>query len=392
MLRKEDFAVIEALNKRGVYLKDIATELEVHPRTVKRALPRGGAPKPERKLCSSKLEPYKAKVDELLGEGVWNSQVILREIQALGYEGRSTMLRLYIQPKRALRRGRATVRFETEPGKQLQSDWGEVVTEIGGVKCKVHFIVNELGYSRRFHFWCTDSADAEHTYEGILRSFEYFGGVTAEVLVDNQKSAVLQASNTGSPRFNERFVDLANHYGFTPRACRPYRARTKGKDERMVGYVKQNFFVRYRAFESWEHLNQLAEQWLRDEADLRVHGTVKEVVAKHFEREKPHLQALPEIRYDTSYLEYRQVAWDGYIDVRGNRYSVPPALVGQRVAVRITLDGSLRVLQADQLVASHTLKSPQEGWSTFREHQSAMWKSTLPQVEQRSLAVYEEVL
>ena len=64
MLRKEDFAVIEALNKRGVYLKDIATELEVHPRTVKRALPRGGAPKPERKLCSSKLEPYKAKVDD----------------------------------------------------------------------------------------------------------------------------------------------------------------------------------------------------------------------------------------------------------------------------------------------------------------------------------------
>lgn len=302
------------------------------------------------------------------------------------------MLRLYIQPKRTLRSGRATVRFETEPGKQLQSDWGEVVTEIGGVRCKVHFIVNELGYSRRFHFWCTDSADAEHTYEGMIRSLEYFGGVPSEVLVDNQKSAVLQASNSGSPRFNERFVDLAKHCGFTPRACKPYRARTKGKDERMVGYIKQNFFVRYRSFASWEHLNQLAEQWLREEADQRVHGTVKEVVAERFERERVHLQAMPSIRYDTSYFEYRQVAWDGYIDVRGNRYSVPPTFVGQRVAVRIGLDGLLRIFQADQRVASHTLKSPQEGWSTFREHQSAMWKSTLPQVEQRSLAVYEEVL
>jgi transposase len=338
------------------------------------------------------LDPYKAKVDELLGEGVWNGQVILREIQALGYEGSRTILREYIQPKRALRPGRATVRFETEPGKQLQSDWGEVVTEIGGVRCRVHFIVNELGYSRRFHFWCTDSADAEHTYEGMIRSLEYFGGVAREVLVDNQKSAVLQASNSGSPRFNERFVDLANWYGFTPRACRPYRARTKGKDERMVGYVKQNFFVRYRAFESWEHLNQLAEQWLREEADLRMHGTVKEVVAERFEREKVYLQPLPTIRYDTSYFEYRQVAWDGYIDVRGNRYSVPPALVGQRVAVRIGLDRLLRVFQADQVVASHTLKSRQEGWSTLREHQSEMWKHTLPSVEQRSLAVYEEVL
>lgn len=391
MLGKEDYAVIQSLNQRGVYLKDIAAELEVHPRTVKRALQRGGAPKPERKPLSSKLDPYKAKVDEFLGEGIWNSMVILREIQALGYEGGRTILRQYIQPKRALRPGRATVRFETEPGKQLQSDWGEVVVEIAGVRRKVHFIVNELGYSRRFHFWCTESEDAEHTYEGIIRSFEYFGGVTTEVLVDNQKSAVLEASKSGSPKFNERFVDLAGHYGFTPRACRPYRARTKGKDERMVGYVKQNFFVRYRSFESWVHLNQLAEQWLREEADLRVQGTVREVVAERFEREKPHLQPLPNIRYDTSYFEYRQVAWDGYLDVRGNRYSVPASLVGQRVAVRIGLDGLLRVYQADQLATSHRLKSRQEGWSTLTEHRSEMWKSTL-QVEERSLAIYEEAL
>ena len=232
MLSKEDYAVIESLNERGIYLKDIAAELEVHPRTVKRALQRGGAPKLERKVGLSKLDPYKAKVDELLGEGVWNSQVILREIQALGYEGGRTMLRLYIQPKRVLRPGRATVRFETEAGKQLQSDWGEVVAEIAGVRRKVHFIVNELGYSRRFHFWCTESEDAEHTYEGIIRSFEYFGGIPHEVLVDNQKSTVLVPSNSGSPKFNERFIDLAGLYGFTPRACKPYRARTKGKDER----------------------------------------------------------------------------------------------------------------------------------------------------------------
>jgi transposase len=390
MLSKEDFAVIQSLKRRGVYLQDIAAELEVHPRTVKRALQRGGAPKPDRKPRTSKLDRYKAKVDELLGEGVWNSMVILREIQARGYEGSRTILRQYIQPKRALRPSRATVRFETEPGQQLQSDWGEVVVEIAGVRRKVYFIVNELGYSRRFHFWCTDSQDAEHTYEGLIRSFEYFSGVTAEVLVDNQKSTVLQASTSGSPRFNERFVDLAGQYGFIPRACRPYRARTKGKDERMVAYIKQNFFVRYRSFESWEHLNQLAEQWLREEADLRLQGTVKEVVAERFAREKPHLSPLPTIRYDTSYFEYRQVAWDGYIDVRGNRYSVPATLLGQRLAVRIGLDGLLRIFRADQVVTSHQLKSRQEGWSTLTEHRSEMWQATL-QVEQRSLAVYEEV-
>jgi len=392
MIGKEDFAVIQVLHQRGVYQKDIAAELNVHPKTVMRALQRQGSPAGEREKRGSKLDVHKGKVDQLLSEGVWNARVVLREIQAEGYEGGYSILLEYIQPKRVLRPGRATVRFETEVGQQLQSDWGEVVVEIAGVRRKVHFIVNELGYSRRFHFWCTESEDAEHTDEGLIRSFEYFGGVPSEVLVDNQKSAVLQASNNGHPKFNERFLDLAGLYGFTPRACKPYRARTKGKDERMVGYIKQNFFVRYRSFESWEHLNQLAEQWLREEADRRIQSTVKEVVAERFERERPHLHPLPATRYDTSYLEYRQAAWDGYIDVRGNRYSVPAALAGQRVAVRIGLDGLLRVYHAENLVVSHTLRSRQEGWSTLAEHRTEMWKTTLPQVEQRSLAIYEEVL
>ncbi len=389
MLRKEDYRMIQVLKKQGVYLKDIAEELGVSPRTVRRALKRGSAPAKERKKTESKLEPYKKTVDRLLSEGVWNTQVILREIQKEGYRGGYTILREYVQPKRPLRSNRATVRFETEPGQQMQSDWGEVVVEIAGQVTKVHFIVNQLGYSRRFHFWCTDSEDAEHTYEGMIRSFEYLGGTTQEVLVDNQKAAVLEHPANGKPYFNERFVDLAGQYGFTPRACKPYRARTKGKDERMVGYIKGNFFVRYRSFESWAHLNQLAEQWLREEADQRLHGTVKEIVAERFQREQPALKPLPRIRYDTSYFEFRRVSWDSYIDVRGNRYSVPAELVGQRVAVRIGLDGTLRVYQAETLVARHTLRSRQEGWSTVAEHHDALWKDV--NVEQRSLATYEEV-
>jgi len=140
MLSKEDFAVIKALSKRGVYLKDIAVELGVHPKTVSRALKRGNAPKGRRKRRGSKLDPYKAKVDQLLAEGVWNAMVILREIQAEGYSGGITILRDYIAPKRVLRQGKSTVRFETPPGKQLQSDWGEIVVEIAGEPVKVHFI------------------------------------------------------------------------------------------------------------------------------------------------------------------------------------------------------------------------------------------------------------
>jgi transposase len=389
MLDKEDYAVIKSLKQRGVYLKDIAEELEVHPKTVSRALKRGGPPEKKRKKRGSKLDPYKVSIDRLLKEGVWNAVVILREIQAEGYTGGYTILRQYVQPKRALRPGKATVRFETKPGQQMQTDWGELETKIAGIPTKVHFIVNQLGYSRRFHFWCTDSQDAEHTYEGLIRSLEYFGGVPQQVLVDNQKSTVLEHPRSGQVRFNERFLDLANLYGFSPRACRPYRAKTKGKDERMVGYVKGHFFVRYRSFESWVHLNQQAEKWLAEEADPRLHGTVKEVVAERFAREAPTLGPLPAQRYDTSYRDLRRVAWDAYIEVRGNRYSVPGNLVNQMVVIRIGLDNTLRVYHADTLVATHLLRNAREGWSTVPEHHAQLWQDAL-RVERRPLEVYEE--
>jgi len=389
MISKEDYAVLKTLKKRGVYVKDIAAEIGVHPKTVSRAIQRGGAPVKKRKERSSKLDPYKAQIDQLLQEGVWNAVVIYREIQAAGYDGKTTILRDYIAPKRRLRAGRATVRFETGPGQQLQSDWGEIETMIGGERRKVYFIVNTLGYSRRFHFWCTDRLDGEHTYEGLVRSFEYFGGVPQEVLVDNQKAAVISNNGRGQVRFNERFLDMAGHYGFEPKACRPYRARTKGKDERMVGYIKQHFFVRYRAFESWAHLNQIAEQWLKDEADQRLHGTVREVVAERFEREAPSLAALPPRRYDTAYRQRRQVSWDGYIEVRGNRYSVPARLNGQTVDIRLGLDEQLGVYEGDALVANHRLQPARQGWVTVPEHHAALWQETM-QVEQRPLQSYQE--
>lgn len=390
MLSKEDWMTIQAQVAKGVYQKDIAAELGVDPRTVRRALARGSAPSRKRPGArKSKLDRFKPEIDHLLREGVWNTVVVLRELQAKGYDGEVSIVRDYIRPKRGLQPSRATVRFETPPGRQMQSDWGEVVTRMAGVDTEVHFCVNTLGYSRRFHFWCTDSEDAEHTYEGIIRSFEWFGGVPVEVLVDNQKTAVVRHRIGERVQFNERFVDLAGHYGFTARACRPARAQTKGKDERNVGYVKNHFFVRYRDFDSWAHLNQLAEQWLVEEADPRFHGTVKEVVAERFTREAPHLGPLPQSRYDTSYWEPRCVAWDGYIEVRGNRYAVDHAYCGRVVAVRIGLDGRLRIFADDVLIAERILRPAREGWVTDPEAHAALWRRVMA-VETRDLRVYEE--
>ena len=147
----------------------------------------------------------------------------------------------------------------------------------------------------------------------------------------------------------------------------------------------------HREFESLAHLNQLAEQWLRDEADRRLHGTVKEVVAERFAHELSHLSALPAIRFDTAYRERRVVAWDGYIEVRGNRYSVPGELCGALVEVRIGLDGGLAIYNGEgQLAARHRLKSAADGWVLVPEHHRILWEQALT-VERRELAVYEEV-
>ena len=386
MLRKEDWMDIKTLAEKGVYQKDIAHELGLHPKTVSRALKRGGPPPGERpKAKKSMLDPFKPYIDDLLKEGVWNGRVILRELQAKGYTGSTTIIGDYIRPKRPLRGSRATVRFETDPGEQMQHDWGEIVTLVAEKPTKAYFNVNTLGYSRRFHFWCTERNDAEHTYEGIIRSFEHFGGVTREVLVDNQKSAVISHRIGEKVRFNERFIDLAGHYGFTPHACRPYRARTKGKDERIVGYIKHNFFVRYRAFESFAHMNQLAIKWLEEEADLRLQGTVKEIVKERFLREE--LSPLPLARYDTSYYETRFAQWDGYIDVDGNRYSIPDDYRGATVMVKIGFDGELLVFHGNEKIATHRLRDT--GWSTVPDHHAALWSQS---VEHRDLSVYEEVL
>src|SRR4030095_195022 len=96
---------IQARVKRGVYLCDIAEQLGVHPKTVSRAVKRGGPPAPRRGRRGSLLDPYRPLIDGLMAEGVWNAVVIWRELQARGYAGGVSIIRDYVRPKRAVRGG-----------------------------------------------------------------------------------------------------------------------------------------------------------------------------------------------------------------------------------------------------------------------------------------------
>ena len=392
MISKGDYMEIKAQHERGVYKKDIASKLGVHPRTVTRALVRGGPPCGKRpRARGSKLDPFKEFIDSELAAGVWNAEVILQKLRRMGYEGGRTILRDYIRPKRPLRDSRRTVACETGPGKQAQCDWAEQPVLIAGVTQVVHFLVTALGYSRRFFFWITDKEDANHTYEGQQLAFQYFGGVTETTLLDNQKACVVSHRMGEKVVFNPAYLDFCHHYGTRPLACRPGRARTKGKVERIISYIKDNFFAHYPKAESFAHYNQLALEWLSEVADSRVHGTCGEVVRERFEKERGHLLALPPALFDTSYREERTVWWDAYIDVCGNRYAVGGHLTGKRVEVRIGLDGIIRVFDAQELVAVHTRRDPAAGWASCPAYHARLWQEASP-VEARPLSVYEEVL
>ncbi|TDT43592.1 transposase [Halospina denitrificans] len=398
MLKRTDAMMIKRMRRQGLYLKDIAAQIGCSERTVRRTLQRGGPASGRRPGArGSKLDPYKPMIDAMLGDGIWNCRVIRTRLQAAGYDGGSTLVEDYVRPLRRLQPSKATVRFETPPGRQLQHDWGEIDAEVDGQTQRVHFAVNTLGHSRYFHVYAAPCQDAEHTYESLVRAFEHFGGVAAEVLVDNQRAAVVGRSG-GDVRFNARFLDLAGCYGFKPRACRPYRARTKGKTERMVRYVKENFFQRHQRFDSLDHLNHCLEQWLAEVANQREHGTHGDVVMERFRREEaPALQPLPQARFDTAYRFQRTAGWDGYINVEGNRYSVPDEYCGEVLNCHLTLEGvltvygRLRLQGPDEPIARHVLSDPSAGWQQQPEHHQRLWRESMP-VQVRDLSVYEEMV
>ncbi|MFP1498079.1 IS21 family transposase [Escherichia coli] len=358
--------MIKQMRQQGAYIVDIATQVGCSERTVRRYLKYPEPPARKTRHKMAKLKPFMDYIDMRLAETVGTARSSWRKSKRWVIPVAVPCCVTTSSPNQT-RPSKKTVRFETQPGYQLQHDWGEVEAEVAGQRCRVNFAVNTLGFSRRFHVFAAPKQDAEHTYESLVRAFRYFGGSVKTVLVDNQKAAVLK-NNNGKVVFNSGFLLLlADHYGFLPRACRPRRARTKGKVERMVKYLKENFFVRYRWFDSFAHVNQLLEQWMADVADRRELRQFRQTPEQRFTQEQVHLQALPGTDFDTSYFDIRHVSWDGYIEVGGNRYSVPESLCGQPVSIRISLDDELRIYSNEQQVASHRLCSAVYGWQTVPE-------------------------
>ena len=137
------------------------------------------------------------------------------------------------------------------------------------------------------------SQTMKHLFQGLENAFAYFGGVPAELLFDQMKAVIIQDDRDDGGRVleNPEFLRFAHHWGFRIRACRPYRAQTKGKVERPIGYVRTGFFYG-RAFIHDEDLNHQARSWIDTTANVRIHGTLKERPIDRFKEEQHLLRPL----------------------------------------------------------------------------------------------------
>jgi transposase len=371
MQTPEDAAQMLRLRAAGLGIKSIARKMGCSKNTVRRYLRADGWVAYRRPTRNNALRGLEAWLSERLQRHRGNADVVRQDLER--EHGITVSLRTVERAVAPFRRELraieiATVRFETAPGEQLQIDFGETTVSIGGERVKVHLFVATLGYSRRPYVAVFEHQRQAAWWSGIEGAFHYFGGRPRELLLDNAKPLVdFHDAQTREVRFNERFRAFCRYWDVLPKACAPYRARTKGKDERGVGYVKRNAIAGH-AFDSLAALEAHLTWWMREVADPRVHGTTGEIPLARF-REK-EAAALRPLEGRTTFQPLREcvrrVHADACIEFETNRYSVPWRLIGETVTLLV--NEQVSILHAGHEVALHTRLAGQRRASLQREH------------------------
>jgi transposase len=336
---------IVQLYRGGGSIRGIARQLGISRHQVARVLAahraerdegsRGELPKPKQTRASS-LDKYQEPLAQLLERYPDITAVRAHEeLGKLGFTGGYGIVKRRLRKLRGARKAEWVQRFETGPGVQAQMDYSTYTIDFTSEgRRRVHLFSYLLAYSRRQYLNFVESQDFTTTIREHVRAFEYFQGVAATCLYDNMKVVVTKYDGD-EPVYNTRFLGFATHYGYRPLACRPRRARTKGKVERPFHYAETNL-LNGRTFQSLEHLNDVLRWWLWEKADVRIHRETKERPLDRYQKEQPHLIPLPDHPYDTAEVVYRCVSVEGSIVYCQNRYSVPWRYIGLTLPVRIT--------------------------------------------------------
>jgi transposase len=372
MIRPEQWMDIKDLYRQGLSQRQIA-RLTGHSRnTIARVLEQK-TPQPFQKPArASCLDPFKPYLTERWQTYRLRAPRLLEEIRAQGYTGSINLVQRFLKTLKdgQSTRAKATVRFETAPGQQAQADWAEVGRFEGK---KIYAFVMVLSFSRMLYVEFTRSMDLPTLLACHQKAFTYFGGVPASVLYDN----MAQVRLPGSGALHPLMADFAAHFGFSVKTHQVRRPRTKGKVERMVEYLKDNFLCG-RAFAGFDDLCAQGQHWLEHTANVRLHATTGQRPADLLARER--LIPLAQVRpYVLSQRYERKVDVEGFVRHAGARYSVPPQYVGRRVLV-VQHDKAIQVRTGDLVIAEHAVGS-KGACVADPEHVAAMWRVSLDRTQ-----------
>jgi transposase len=371
-LQTEHWMDIHLLYKQLGSIRAVTRQTGYSRNTVRRMLRSADPPSFKTAARPAGVDNFKDYLTKRYTEHGLSAVRLLGEIRSQGFDGSVHMVRRFVKTLRPMRQAAATatLRFETPPGQQAQCDWGYCGRhrDGSGREFGVYVFVTVLGFSRMMHVRFTTSMHLGSLIDCHRCAFSYFGGIPASILYDNMKQVRLEDG-----KLNPAFIDFASHHGFAVKTCRVRRARTKGKVERMVDYVKDNFLAG-REFVDMEDLNTQATNWLDTVANVRIHATTGHRPLDLLEAEKPKLTAIESIRPYTFVERHpRKVAAESMVSFRSSRYSVPPSYVGRCVEVCCE-GGKIVIRNGDLIVAEHMAATKPGASVTQKEHLDELWK------------------
>lgn len=357
MIKLGEMVMILDLHRQGLSVSAIAKATGADRKTVRKYIERGleapvyGPRKPRQAV----VDPFTAYLRERVTRypGLTGRR-LFRELKDLGYTGGYTAVTDFL---RDVRPGSGDqgfeVRFETPPGEQAQVDFAQfqvVFTDEPTTPRIVWLFSMVLGFSRLIWARFVVHQDLPTVLRCHVSALEAIGGAPREILYDRMKTAVIGEADTGIV-YNRALIDLARHYGFQPKACRPYRAKTKGKVERPFRYIREDFFLA-RSFRNLDDLNAQLRHWIDTVANPRTHATTQRVVTEAFAEERASLRTLPLAPFRSVLKLERRISREGMVSVGGNAYSVPDVTRRRTVEVH-TLADEVRIFEDGALIAAH---------------------------------------
>ena len=293
---------LKVLHQHGWSISELAREFGLNWRTVKREVMSDGPRHyPDRAKPTTLTTAQHAHVDRRLAvcPTVRGTDLHHELRRDYGYTGSYPSFARHLAGLRPAQRREPELRFETDPGVQLQADWAHFGPfPVDGTVVELYGLVAILGYSRAPAIRFAVDRTRQTTFSCLLHCLDDLGGSPSEILTDRDPAFCIGATGDGRAILAPEWVDLCGVIGTIPRACRPYRAKTKGKVERMVRESKESFIPWLSGQILPAHLgladyDQLARVWVDEIVLPRRHRTNKQVIADAWSQERPLLAPLP---------------------------------------------------------------------------------------------------